>query len=224
MFPTAVTLRGIETYWNKHDKSIFDDIDLPEGINKSILVPFIITRGGDYPVINIDPDYLYNMTTLWFNAFKDNFARMILALTDDYDPLHNYDRTEIEEHKNDAEDKNTGTTSGTRNSSTSGTGSTTANSEDKVSPYNVNSYKEKNKNTTTTTDTTSTTGQTTDSGSSSDNNLHHDQGERKLRAFGNIGVTTSMTMLKEEVDGRQEYNIYTIIAEMYLREFTIPVF
>ena len=225
MFPVAITLSGIETYWNKHDnRSLFESIRLPEGIDKDILVPFIITRAGDFPVLYNDPDYLYHMTTLWFNAFYDNFARINRALTEDYDPIHNYDRTEDEfDHRNGAKQAS-GTATNNRTTSSTGSASGSSTSEDEVSAFNSSGYSPKDKTTMTSSDTISTRGSVTDSGTSSDNENTEDTGERHLRAFGNIGVTTNMTMLSEEAEGRQKYNIYDIISTCYISEFCIAVY
>lgn len=225
MFPVAITLSGIEGYWNKHDnRSLFDDIDLPEGIDKDILVPFIITKAGDFPVLYNDPDYLYHMTTLWFSAFKDNFARILRVLTEDYDPLHNYDRTEDEFHLNNGARVASGSSSNSRQSSTSGSGSGSSTATNKVSAFNSSDYSNKEQTQTSSSDSTQSSGSVSDTGTSSDNENTEDKGERHLRAFGNIGVTTNMAMLTEEVEGRQKFNIYDIITTNYIREFCIPIY
>ena len=225
MLPMAITLSGIEDYWNKHEhRSLFDDIDLPEGIDKDILVPYIITRAGDFPVIYIDPDYLYHMTTLWFSAFKPNFTKILRALTEEYNPLHNYDRTEDEFHLNNGARVASGSNTNSRTSSSSGTGSGSSTTENKVSAFNSSEYSNKDKTQITSSDSTTSSGTVSDRGSSSDNENTEDKGERHLRAFGNIGTTTSMTMLTEEVEGRQKYNIFEIISTMYIREFCVPIY
>lgn len=76
--------------------------------------------------------------------------------------------------------------------------------------------------------TVKNTGTVTDAGTGSYNDDRSDSDEfkdtTKGRIHGNIGVTTSQQMLISEVDLRGKYNIYDIIAEMFVKEFCIMVY
>ena len=225
MYPMAITLRGIEQYWNEHDnRSLFDDIALPEGIDKDVLVPFIIVRGGDFPVSIPDPDFIHNMTLTWFRAYLNNFSRMLLALSEDYNPLHNYDRHEEEVHDNYTAKVGTDTSSGSNSTSTGSQGRHDITNENKVAAFNSSSYENREKMSDNGTDSNVTTGTSSGSATATTNQNGRDNGNRALHAYGNIGVTTSMDMLRQEIAGRKEMNIYEIISDMYVAEFCIPVY
>lgn len=113
-----------------------------------------------------------------------------------------------------------------------------------VSAYNDSNYAPKDKqivdqdgsdtgtltNTGTVTDTgtVTNTGTVTDEGTGSYNDNRSDSDEFKDhttgRIHGNIGVTTSQQMLISELNLRSDYNIYDIIAEMFVKEFCIMVY
>ena len=42
--------------------------------------------------------------------------------------------------------------------------------------------------------------------------------------YGNIGVTTSQQMLEAEIDLRQRFSIYDIVAASFMEEFTMPIY
>lgn len=46
----------------------------------------------------------------------------------------------------------------------------------------------------------------------------------KLRRHGNLGVTTSAQMLTGDVEVYKEYNLYALIAELFISEFCIAVY
>lgn len=47
---------------------------------------------------------------------------------------------------------------------------------------------------------------------------------RRGRAYGNIGVTTSATMLVEEINVRSEHNIYDLITNSFADEFCVKIY
>lgn len=68
-------------------------------------------------------------------------------------------------------------------------------------------------------DTLRTNDQTDDSNSgSSERELTH-----SAHLYGNIGVTTSAAMVREEIELRKEFNIYDLIAEEFINEFCVRV-
>lgn len=74
--------------------SLFDNIQLPAGVDKNTLVDRILQQSVDFETIYPEPGYLkYAIRTffkIWFRTF-DKWAR---ALEINYNPLENYDRHE----------------------------------------------------------------------------------------------------------------------------------
>lgn len=120
-----VTLWGFYQY----DNTLFDDIVLPDGIDKNNLVSDIMRNSGDlYPYHQV-PEYLKRNINYWFGRRLFDFARMYDALRVDYSPIENYDRIEdiTREYKDSGIDTETLTlgSSTTSNHSGSDTEATT---------------------------------------------------------------------------------------------------
>ena len=89
-----ITLNGVEALALQQGSSIFSDIELPEGIDRDILIPSIFERANEFEVLYADPDYLRNITTLFFKKWYNTFERWQEAAEAEYDPIENYDRHE----------------------------------------------------------------------------------------------------------------------------------
>ena len=245
-----ITLWGFYQY----DKTLFDNIVLPEGIDKDNLVSEIIRNSGDlYPYHQV-PEYLKKNITFWFSRRLFDFDRMYKSLRMEYSPIENYDRIEDikREYKDSGTDTETlmlgsSTTSahtGTDTDSTQGGGS----NEKGVSAYNEDGYTNREKdtethnanNTQTYNSTVTNTGsgsdtqkQTFDSsvtntGSGSDK-TQTDYGKQHTETenthiHGNIGVTTTQEMIESEMSLRAKYDIYKIISREFEREFLVQIY
>lgn len=89
-----ITLNGVEALALQQGSSIFSDIELPEGIDRDILIPSIFERANEFEVLYADPDYMRNITTLFFKKWYNTFERWQEAAEAEYDPIENYDRYE----------------------------------------------------------------------------------------------------------------------------------
>lgn len=227
-----VTLWGFYQY----DKTLFDNILLPDGIDKDNLVADIMRNSGDlYPYHQV-PEYLKRNITYWFARRLFDFDRMYKALRMDYSPIENYDR--IESIKRDYENSGSDKASTTLGSSTtsSHTGTDTDNmqgsgsNEKGVSAYNEDGYTNREKDTEThNSNNTQTYNSTvTNTGSGTDTTQTEYGLKRKevedIRVHGNIGVTTSQQMLESELSLRSKYDIYKIISKEFEREFLVQIY
>ena len=118
------SLMGFERYMNRQNKSMFDDIVLPEGIDKNVLVNTILVESGDFEVLYTNPEFMHLYIKNWFLRKNKTFEHWVAATNTNYNPLENYDRIE------DYEDNTTGsfnnTSSNNSNSSSSNTINITA--------------------------------------------------------------------------------------------------
>ena len=89
-----ITLFGIERILNSLDRSLFDDIVLPDSIDKDTLKDSIFMRANEFPVIYTDYDYMDYMTKAFFKKYQDTFEKWAYATGLEYNPIHNYDRYE----------------------------------------------------------------------------------------------------------------------------------
>ena len=135
------TLWGMEQYYKYKGKSLFDDIRLPNGVDKQTLVNTILIESGEFEVMYTDGDFLKVAINTWFERKYNMIDRWIKAINIDYKPLENYNRTEK------WTDKANGTTSnnGTKNSKTSNSGTDTL--EGITSNNGTKNFKTKNSGT-----------------------------------------------------------------------------
>ena len=210
---TRMTILAIESELNRKtpSQSITDTWSFGEGsevtFDKSVLLATLINRCASLCVLYSDPDYFKIMSDAWWARWSDAFERWFLAIQKEYEPLENYDRNES--WHDDIVDDNTVTNTGT----VATTGSNT--SELDVSAYDSSSYQHKNK----TTDTLGTT-DTNDLTNKIDNDRDVDHSGR---IHGNIGVTTTQAMLKEELNVRYN-NVYNMISDVFKKELLIAVY
>ena len=226
MSSAILTLIGLYSY----DHTLFDNIDLPDGIEKDLVIDCIIMRGGDYEVIYPNPDLLKELIGSWSKQWKNVFYNWKRA-TDDMDninPLDNYDRYEewedIGSSQSHAIDVMNGTGSTSGSDSTHGSANT--NSVNKISADDVNDFVNKDRNeqdnSTDTSSSTSTSSHTNTNSTADTNGTTNSKHTGHLR--GNIGVTTSATMYKEFVEVMRQYgNIYDSIAYVFCNAFVIPI-
>ena len=196
-----ITFHGMLEY----DPTLFDGVTLPNGIDKDVLVRKIDRHCGElicyYPI----PSRFKSEIEDWFNVEKfDSFKRMIDALNEEYDPLHNYDRNE--EWKDNGKVKVEGDVDTTMNSH--------GESENKVSAYDSSTYAPQGLE-----EHEEHSGQHVDNDSTTTTNSGHSG-----HLYGNIGVTTSQQMLREEYELRLNTNIYDSIARQFEKTFMVQVY
>lgn len=180
------TLWGMEQYFRYKEQSLFDEIRLPEGVDKQTLVNTILVESGEFEVMYTDGDFLKVAINTWFERKYNMIDRWIKAINIDYKPLENYNRIEKWTDKangttsnngsKNSKTNNSGSDNGTNtnketidNTSSSSTsiGAQTSSDETKVSAFNTEAYSPSEKNESTIgnrTDTTSDTGKTTTDG------------------------------------------------------------
>ena len=227
-----ITLWGFYQY----DKTLFDGIVLPDGIDKENLVAEIMRNSGDlYPYHQV-PEYLKQNITYWFARRLFDFKRMYEALRTEYSPIENYDRKEDikREYKDSGTDTETLTLGSSTTSKNTGTDTNTLQSggstEKGVSAYNEAGYTNREKDTETqnSTNTQKYDSTVTNTGSGSDMTKtdygkQHTETEN-TRIHGNIGVTTSQQMIESEMNLRAKYDIYKIISREFEREFLVQIY
>lgn len=179
--------------------SIFKDITVPNGLDLEKIEDTIVTECWDLQPIEGDWELLKKMIDNWFSIKKDDFERLYQALSESYNPIHNYDRFEDRKEKRNL--KVDGTVTSTSDDS----------SEDLTSAYNSSSYSPSGKNVYKGNDKDITNRSDTED-FTTENHL-----------YGNIGVTTSQQMIESEIKLRRENNIYKIIAIDFRNEFMLSL-
>lgn len=218
MAQAKITLIGIENYLNP-ERSVFDSMVLPEGIDKETLIGSIILRCQEFELLYSEPDFLTAAINVWSRKNYRTFERWVKALNIEYNPLYNYDRTEEyeDEHEGSFESGGKGKNTLTNNL-TDRTNDTLTHSEKAYNDTDfVDTTKDQSDGSITRTGTASNDLENSNNGSDKYKNIH------KARLFGNIGVTTSQQMLQSELDVAR-WNLYEHISDLFCNEFCLMVY
>lgn len=231
-----LTVMGLYNY----DNTIFDNLMLPDGVDKPTLVDNIILETAELECIYPTPVFLKTAIGLWSNVQFLTWDRVYTAMNLEYNPIENYDRQETETTTGTRAHSGRDTT--TRSGTVSETGSTTASTQGTASESGTTTNKIAGFDSTTLVDhdsstgsntrqaSDSSTGSSTRSGTdSSTQELTHgeqiaDSGSRTSRIHGNIGVTTSQQMLQSELDLAPNLNIYQYITADFRKRFCVEVY
>lgn len=225
---SKLTLIGIHNYTNG---AIWDDIELPEGLDKDILINEILRRNGEFPVVWPDADFLKIQIDFFFKKWKHNFTRWVEAANKEYEALYNVDvtTTTTEEGTNEANSATSGQNNGTinRSGSSSSNGSSGNTSTESKAAYDSNTFQNVRQvvdNGTTslsTSETDSETSSATNSESMTSNSEHEILTEEYKR--GNQGLTMSQELLAAEYN-IWLFNLYNQIADIFASEFCVCIY
>ena len=226
-----ITLTGQENYLQRTNKSLFDFLSLPSGIDKENLIDNILMECGEFEVLYSDPEFNRSAIGTWSTKHYRTFDKWITALNIEYNPLENYDRFEdwndksTENTQENTQDKNK-TDTGSKTEA-SGKSEQNGNTEDLTSAFDSNDYQaadkhvidtdEKHEDTTKTDSNVSYSGTTDTTGKKTDDSTHIGH------IHGNIGVTTSQQMLQSELD-IAKFNIINEITKIFMQDLLICVY
>ena len=196
----------------KYNPAVFSNLTLPTSVDEETFIDSLLLEYGECPLIYPDYDFMVLAIGAWSRKWYSNIERIATALNAEYNPIHNYDKTETWT-ENETNENNRGLTNNTDT-----TYSEDSTNESVVSAYNESTYQPDNKDIN---DVDSTTNIET---SIEENENKERQNTKTGRVYGNIGVTESSTMVQNELNLRINQNLYHILSEMFYREFCIYVF
>ena len=225
---SKLTLIGIHNYTNG---AIWDDIELPEGLDKDILINEILRRNGEFSVVWPDADFLKIQIDFFFKKWKHNFSRWVEAANKEYEALYNVDvtTTTTEEGTNEANSASSGQNNGTVSRSGSGTSNGTSGntSTESKAAYDSNTFQntkqivDSGSTSLSTSENGSETSSATNSESMTSNSEHEILTEEYKR--GNQGITMSQELLAAEYN-IWLFNLYNQIADIFASEFCVCIY
>lgn len=187
--------------WNP---KLFDDFSIPEQLNKDVLIDSIILECADLEVTLPNYDIFKRIISSWSASRSKAWEHMYDALTEEYNALHNYDRTETHDDE----------WSNRRNSSMEQRSGGQDVLTNRTAAFNGDTLAVAGSDTTAYGGTANTTDNSTESGNR----------DYTIRAYGNIGVTTSQQMLESEISLRSKYDMYDIITSEFKKKFCILIY
>lgn len=176
---------------------LFDDIQIPKGIDKGLLINAIMDKSAIYEPLYTDETLLKNKIQTFFTKNYRTYQKLYDAYMLDYNPIENYDRKEDLSRTS------------TSNSNVDTKDNLTDNTLNKISPYDSETFK-------------NDTSINNESTSTNKRQSNTDEDVKEVnRIHGNIGVTTTQQMLQSELDIVHKLNIYELIANDFYTEFMI---
>ena len=203
------------------DPTIFDGLKMPTAadldpnleyiddfptLSNADLRDELLMQIGELSPVYSKPEVLKHSISVWARVHKLEWTKLWQSAIYKYNPIWNKDGTIRETYNYGAISQ-----SGTEN----GNGNATTEDTDKVAGFNsdtTHTREERN----------GTATQTTKSNTTNRQEEHTDTVERIEQ--GNIGVTESSAMVRHEVELREDFNIYDIIAKDFKRHYCIMVY
>ena len=209
------------------DPTLFDNLELPEGLEADTLRDNMICELAELEVIYPDPVFMKSAIGFWSKKQLHVWTELYETLLYDYNPIWNKDGTKTETRDlaatEDVTDGNTHThdITSTRNLAHTDDSTTTE------SVFGFNSSTAADANKTVLDMDTSDTGTVRDAGSSSDNRSIDrdttDTGTVTTVEQGNIGVTSTQALIKEQREVVQ-FNVYDYIIADFRKRFCLMVY
>lgn len=104
-----ITLIGMMDYKRIEGEDLFSLLSVPADVNKDTLIGTIVLKGGEFPVLWANPDFVQRMIGVWSAKMQPTFERWVKTLAIKYDPLYNYDRYEEYTDKENTDGSSSGT-------------------------------------------------------------------------------------------------------------------
>lgn len=216
------------------DNTIFDLMQVPEELDKDVLVKNILYSTAELEVLYPNPVVFKNLVALWSAKNQDVWQRLYNTTQYEYNPIENYNR--YEEGTTESEGTRTHSGTDTRNIDREMGGSDTTTGEQTaghwIAGFDSQPVSAQDDGLVKQTRDEANVTNTTNYGGTEDvtDTLRHgeqiadqNEGTHTLHAHGNIGVTTTQKLIKEQ---RQIdlFNPYDIIIEDFKMKFCILVY
>lgn len=193
---------------------------LPTGLQHETLDPMLLAETAELEILYPEPTTLGTVIKAWATARGPAWAKMAAALNAEYNPIHNYDRSETEAIEREGESNKSSSLDRSVGSSTTGTDSASLTSD--RAGYNssaANAPRSKDSSS----GSSSTTFESSQGDSWAEEGANAETVSRTSRISGNIGVTTSQQMIQAELELRRQ-DIYRLIVQEFKTMFCLGVY
>ena len=235
----SLSIYGLFEYRN----DVFDNLTLPEGMTKEVLIPQILSECSDFALIYPNYDFMKMMIGVWSTNEGHIWDRLYKSELIEFNPIENYDRYESMSRAVNSNSNSVNNSSGTMtqtdesenntdntNVTNTGNNGTTTNSQ---TAYDSNTFKD--------------TSKTTASSNSNSQNISNEKGTSKNKSngsnvraetsenestgneivtshiHGNIGVTQAADML-ERYREVIPFCTYNYIVNSFKERFCVQVY
>lgn len=195
----------------EYDSRLFDNLKLPNGVSKDILLPELLSECSDFTLIYPSFDYMKLAIGWWSEKELPIWESLQESTVLEYNPIENYDRYEDITRTVDAETTGQQSGSATRESEQSG------NITESRTAFNSDTAKETNRADSSEHSSSSDSNQSSSGGTSSGTEVV------SSHMHGNIGVTTAAQMIQGYRD-ISKFSVYDYIVNSFKNRFCVQIY
>lgn len=188
----------------KFNDHMFDDMYIPESLDRDTVVASIIMETEGLEALYVDVPFMMNAIKYWSITMRHKWDKLVASMNFEYNPIWNKDgvriHTETEDKSSERDETVADSTASTSNNFGAG--------------FNTTSGLTNRER-----DTVQNSGQV----KTDDDLKESTKRESKDVEQGNIGVTSTQQLIKEEREVA-DINIYSIIAKDFKHKFCIQVY
>lgn len=214
-----MAMLSIMALYNYIGSSLFDGLRVPEGMDKDTVTDNILLECGELSLLYTDPTFMTRAIAQWTNKEFNIWQKLYDTENLEYNPIWNVDGT-VEETENIDRGK-TGSASRNTTGSVTTQDDLTSNDTRSVAGYNSSEWQGHEKD-----DITSDRDiHTSSTGSETANDREDEDVVRELvtHRTGNIGVTTTQQMIREEREVAT-FNTIDYITQSFKKRFCIMIY
>lgn len=221
---STVTIIGLTEFT---DEAIWGDLTVPEGVERDLVIDTILFECGELELLYSEPRLLARLIKNWSASEQLIWQKLYNTLHFQYNPIWNKDGEIIETEARNHISKNID--SGTESSRSEGvTGrdiSGSGENTEQVSAYNTSDFNNRNKNTEKNSSQENIISDSEIGSEKAEDREGYDADDRSYsrKEQGNIGVTTTQQMIREEREIVQ-FDIYDYIAQSFKKRFCLCVY
>lgn len=204
-----------------YDNSIFDELQLPESINKTDFIQNLCLNYAELEILYSQPEILKNAIGMWSRLQLPNWKKLEKTTQYEYNAIENYDRQEEWTDTDSGKEITETTTGGDSTSTNTFNGSIKDNSktqvhafDDELSDRDASEQNTKSDNT--------NTNESEFKNKSNVDNTKNNTGTHSGRIHGNVGTTTTQQMIREERE-IVKFNLSDYIMNEFRQRFLITV-
>lgn len=188
----------------KFNEHLFDDMYIPESLDRDTVVASIIMETEGLEALYVDVPFMMSAIKYWSITMRHKWDKLVASMNFEYNPIWNKDgvriHTETEDKSSERDETVADSTASTSNNFGAG--------------FNTTSGLTNRER-----DTVQNSGQV----KTDDDLKESTKRESKDVEQGNIGVTSTQQLIKEEREVA-DINIYSIIAKDFKHKFCIQVY
>lgn len=209
------------------DNTLFNDLNVPEGMDKNNIIDNILFECAELSLLYTDPAFMKRAIKQWSDKEQNVWTKLFATENFDYNPIWNVDGTvtekeTVERDRTNDIDRSTATAEAAHEATSDDTDQTTT---DSVTGYNSTSWQDHTKSVIDSDRDITTNSTRNISGTDNVDEAESEDVERNLetRRTGNIGITTTQQMIREERDVAL-FNTIEFITTSFKKRFCIMVY